>query len=160
MELRLETRIRGEMPKTPGLDFVTRIGLRIKELREARGWSQEELAQACRRLGWKVSRGAISAIEKGQNKKDGPGVLNIVALSTALDTPHRAVLGQPLPEDFPALPWYDPLYEAAHQELADLLKSNREEDKVRREMLELLLRRAVKPLPPPGEKRRARKKLS
>lgn len=39
------------------------VGDQVRRLRSAKGWSQEELAAACQRKGWDISRGTFSKIE-------------------------------------------------------------------------------------------------
>ncbi len=41
------------------------IGPQLMRIRNAKGWSQAELAAACQRAGWDVSRGVIARIEGG-----------------------------------------------------------------------------------------------
>jgi transcriptional regulator with XRE-family HTH domain len=39
------------------------VGPRVRRLRNARGWSQPELAARCQRMGWDVGRDIIARIE-------------------------------------------------------------------------------------------------
>src|SRR5206468_2856444 len=39
------------------------VGPRVRRLRNARGWSQPELAARCQRIGWDVGRDIIARIE-------------------------------------------------------------------------------------------------
>jgi transcriptional regulator with XRE-family HTH domain len=41
------------------------IGDRVRQLREARNLTQDQLAGACQRLGWDVSRVTVTKIETG-----------------------------------------------------------------------------------------------
>ena len=57
------------------------IGNRVRKLREARNLTQDQLAGACQRLGWDVSRVTVTKIETGVRAvNDG----EIVLLATAL----------------------------------------------------------------------------
>lgn len=47
------------MPKAPH-PILKRLGARVRELRAARGWSQEEFADICR-----IDRSYMSGIERG-----------------------------------------------------------------------------------------------
>lgn len=51
---------------------------RIKKLREALGWSQEQLAKE---VGY-AGRSSISYLESGQKKPDGPALKNLEQLET------------------------------------------------------------------------------
>ncbi len=39
------------------------IGPRVREIREFKGWTQDELAARCNLLGWSISRGTLGKIE-------------------------------------------------------------------------------------------------
>ncbi len=39
------------------------IGPRVREIRESKGWTQDELATRCNLLGWSISRGTLGKIE-------------------------------------------------------------------------------------------------
>src|SRR5436190_4935961 len=39
------------------------VGPRVRRLRNARGWSQPELAARCQRIGWDIGRDIIARIE-------------------------------------------------------------------------------------------------
>ncbi len=39
------------------------VGPKVRRLRNARGWSQPELAARCQRMGWDTSRDIIARIE-------------------------------------------------------------------------------------------------
>jgi transcriptional regulator with XRE-family HTH domain len=39
------------------------VGSQVRRLRNARGWSQPELAARCQRMGWDVGRDIIARIE-------------------------------------------------------------------------------------------------
>jgi transcriptional regulator with XRE-family HTH domain len=39
------------------------VGPQVRRLRNARGWSQPELAEKCQRLGWDIGRDIIARIE-------------------------------------------------------------------------------------------------
>jgi len=41
------------------------VGPQVMQLRNARGWSQEQMAAAAQIKGWDVSRGVIARIEGG-----------------------------------------------------------------------------------------------
>ena len=63
---------------------MTPVGLRVRELREQRAWSQAEL---CRRSG--IRQATLSAIENGQTK--GIDFATLEKLAKALEV-HPAVL--------------------------------------------------------------------
>lgn len=39
------------------------VGVKVKRIRELRGWSQEQLAAKCNLVGWDISRGTLAKIE-------------------------------------------------------------------------------------------------
>jgi transcriptional regulator with XRE-family HTH domain len=55
---------------------VTRLGVRIKQLREAKDWSQNELSRKA-----KVDQGLISRLEDGVGN---PGLKTLAAIAKAL----------------------------------------------------------------------------
>ena len=57
------------------------IGERVKARREARKWTQDQLAAACQRLGWDVSRVTLTKVELGL-RRVGDG--EVVVLAAAL----------------------------------------------------------------------------
>jgi transcriptional regulator with XRE-family HTH domain len=59
---------------------MTPIALRLKELREARGWSQVELAARA-----KVTQATISRLENGRPKSLDVGVLEKLALALGVN---------------------------------------------------------------------------
>ncbi|MGI8586552.1 MAG: helix-turn-helix transcriptional regulator [Chloroflexia bacterium] len=56
--------------------FLKRLGLRVRELRYARGWSQEELASQCG-----LHRTYVGAVERGERNIS---VLNLLRISSSL----------------------------------------------------------------------------
>jgi transcriptional regulator with XRE-family HTH domain len=60
---------------------VTTLGERVKELRENKGWSQEQLAENVSRRGYKIGQSAIGNIEAERVKNPKC----IVQLAAALD---------------------------------------------------------------------------
>ncbi|MFQ5803621.1 MAG: helix-turn-helix domain-containing protein [Candidatus Methylomirabilales bacterium] len=56
--------------------FLRRLGLRIRKLREQRGWSQEEFAEECG-----LHRTYIGAIERGERNVS---VLNLRKIAASL----------------------------------------------------------------------------
>jgi transcriptional regulator with XRE-family HTH domain len=64
--------------KTPGERIQMRIGHRIRESREERGWTQVELAQrAC------IDNSTVSRIEGGHTKRIDPDIMS--RIERALD---------------------------------------------------------------------------
>ena len=59
------------------MDVERRFGAAVRQLRQERGWSQEQLAVAVR-----LHRTYIGGIERGERN---PSLVNIVRLATALD---------------------------------------------------------------------------
>jgi transcriptional regulator with XRE-family HTH domain len=57
-------------------DIRTRFGRRVRELRERRGWSQEQLAAQCG-----LHRTYVGGIERGERN---PALLNIGRIAEAL----------------------------------------------------------------------------
>jgi hypothetical protein len=47
------------------------VGSKVRRLRNARGWSQPELAARCQRMGWDVGRDIIARIESQVRPCDG-----------------------------------------------------------------------------------------
>jgi Helix-turn-helix len=66
------------------------VGPQVMKLRNAKGWSQQQMAAACQVAGWDVSRGVIARIEGG---------VRWVADFELL--PLSAMLGVAVPELFP-----------------------------------------------------------
>lgn len=66
------------------------VGPQVMKLRNAKGWSQQQMAAACQVAGWDVSRGVIARIEGG---------VRWVADFELL--PLAAMLGVAVPELFP-----------------------------------------------------------
>ena len=65
------------------------IGDRVRKLREAKTLTQDQLAAACQRLGWDLSRVTIAKIETGVRAiNDG----EIVILATVLKCPPGKLL--------------------------------------------------------------------
>ena len=59
------------------------IGDRVRNLRETRSLTQDQLAGACQRLGWDVSRVTVTKIETGARAvNDGEIVLLAAALKS------------------------------------------------------------------------------
>jgi transcriptional regulator with XRE-family HTH domain len=59
------------------------IGDRVRKLREARSLTQDQLAGACQRLGWDVSRVTVTKIETGVRAvNDGEIILLAAALNS------------------------------------------------------------------------------
>jgi transcriptional regulator with XRE-family HTH domain len=56
--------------------LLKRLGVRVRELRKAKGWSQEEFADICR-----IDRSYMSGIERGVRNIS---VLNLARLARAL----------------------------------------------------------------------------
>lgn len=65
------------------------IGSRIRDLRKARGWTQEQLGERCKR-----SWNTIHRIETGQVS---PRLDDMEAISEALETNFQVILGAPGP---------------------------------------------------------------
>jgi transcriptional regulator with XRE-family HTH domain len=63
------------VPKAPH-PILKRLGNRVRELRKAKGWSQEEFADICR-----IDRSYMSGIERGIRNTS---VLNVAKLCRAL----------------------------------------------------------------------------
>jgi transcriptional regulator with XRE-family HTH domain len=60
-------------------DINRKVGLRIIELREKKGWQQVELARACRK--------DRQAIEKLENGRVNPTLYSLCEIAKALDVP-------------------------------------------------------------------------
>lgn len=60
------------------MPFQNVIGKRLQSLREASGKTQDELAGACQRLGWDISRVTLTKIETGV-RRVGDGELVVLA---------------------------------------------------------------------------------
>lgn len=82
------------------------IGTRIKQLREERGWTQEELAV---KLGYK-SRSSVNKIELGQRNLTQS---KIKAIADALGTTPMYIMG-----------WTDPLDLADPEQLAEMIMTD------------------------------------
>ncbi|MFF9868277.1 helix-turn-helix domain-containing protein [Streptomyces sp. NPDC013953] len=66
------------------MDLATRVGLRLRELREAQGISLSELARRS-----KIGKGTLSELESGRRN---PTLETLYALTTALKVPLSAAL--------------------------------------------------------------------
>ncbi|MER6142498.1 XRE family transcriptional regulator [Streptomyces sparsogenes] len=66
------------------MDLATRVGLRLRELREARGLSLSELARRS-----KIGKGTLSELESGRRN---PTLETLYALTTALGVPLSTAL--------------------------------------------------------------------
>ena len=76
-----------ESPGTPE-DYFERLGRRVQELRSARGWTQQQLAEEA-----ELDRSYISGLERG---KQNPTIGALLRLARALETPlDRLVSGAP-----------------------------------------------------------------
>lgn len=71
------------MPKTPH-PFLKKLGIRIRQLREREGLSQEALADQAR-----LDRSYMSGIERGLRNIS---LLNLVKIAKALNVPVAALL--------------------------------------------------------------------
>ncbi len=59
------------------------IGDRVRKMREARSLTQDQLAAACQRMGWDVSRVSVTKIETGVRAvNDGEVVVLAAALKS------------------------------------------------------------------------------
>lgn len=68
--------------------YVSDLGQRVRQLRAANGWSQEQLTQAATRKGEAtVSRGWLSQIESGDIERGRSDLINqlALALNTSVD---------------------------------------------------------------------------
>lgn len=73
-------------------EFVRRVGVRIRHAREAKGWTQLQLADA---LPGQRYSSQISVWETGRAM---PNLRNLEALATALDVPVEAFFTDPPPQ--------------------------------------------------------------
>lgn len=65
------------------------IGARVRKLRGERGWTQDQLAAACQRLGWDMSRVTLAKIETGVRAvNDGEVVVFASALGAGPEDLH------------------------------------------------------------------------
>lgn len=72
-------------------EISDRIAVRIRELRLAKGWSQEQLAEATG-----LSRDAVSRIERG-DRSPSLDTLNLVARALGTSLPQLVDVEEPLP---------------------------------------------------------------
>jgi transcriptional regulator with XRE-family HTH domain len=87
----------------PPLTFKQQLGARIRELREARGWNQDDLGPALNKIlrdGGERPQGTISRWEIGQT---APDPAELAALASVLECTTDYLLGRtPYPQPFPA----------------------------------------------------------
>lgn len=88
------------------MNTVKTIGERIRQARDARGWSQDELA---RMVGYKNQ----SAIGNLENRKDGTGGNRIEKIAAALNVSVDWLFKGPDSDQVPFLPPKEPLNPAA-----------------------------------------------
>ncbi len=69
------------------MDIRRQVGLNVRQLREERGWSQEELAFEC-----SLHRTYISGVERGIRN---PTVVVLKGIATALKVPPAKLLETP-----------------------------------------------------------------
>lgn len=79
-------------------DFLEKIGFRIRELRQARGMTQEQLAKAC-----ELHRTFIGSVERGERNV---AVLNLRKIARSLRIPVADLFTDPENSD-PATPSSD-----------------------------------------------------
>lgn len=60
-------------------DIRQQFGLRVRQIRHGKGWSQEELADRAN-----LDRTYVGGVERGERN---PGLVNIVRITTALGAP-------------------------------------------------------------------------
>src|SRR5919199_3031381 len=72
------------MLKSGGMDEQTQFGIALRRLREARGMTQEALAE---RAG--LTRNAIAALERGRRQRPYPHTLRALAAALALSDEER-----------------------------------------------------------------------
>ena len=66
------------------------VGSHVMRIRNQKGWSQADLAAACQRLGWDISRGVVARIEGGVRWVCDSELLHLAE-----------ILAVPVPELFP-----------------------------------------------------------
>ena len=69
------------------------VGPQVMKLRNAKGWSQQQMAAACQVAGWDVSRGVIARIEGGVRCVSD---FDLIQLAAVLQTP----VGSLFPEEY------------------------------------------------------------
>lgn len=96
------------------------IGERIKKLREAKGWSQEDLAQACNMTG-----SYIGSLERGYERYTNPTIASITAIADALKV-HPSVILYEKTELAPNVTFLSGTYVDVSNplEVADFMKEN------------------------------------
>jgi len=73
-------------------DYTELVGLRVRRMRQARGWTQRELlARIARPRGGRYSSGLLSRVENGYAN---PPVFVYVHVAEALRTPPESLMGQ------------------------------------------------------------------
>lgn len=65
-------------------EYCKKIGQHVVKLREAKGWTQSDLARACGK--------DRQAIEKIENGKVNPTAFSLLEVATALGLPHTEML--------------------------------------------------------------------
>ncbi len=69
------------------MEIRRRFGLRVRELRDSRGWSQEHLAEECR-----LHRTYVGGIERGERNV---ALVNIERIAKALRVPIATLFEEP-----------------------------------------------------------------
>ena len=84
------------MPKVVKMKPLVKFGSRVRQLREERDWSQEDLAEASQ-----LHRNYVGGIERAERN---PSVLNILYLARAFGLPVGALFDDYSQTDFSRLP--------------------------------------------------------
>jgi transcriptional regulator with XRE-family HTH domain len=84
------------MPKVKRIKPLVKFGSRVRQLREERDWSQEQLAEAS-----SLHRNYIGGIERAERN---PSVVNILYLARAFELPVGALFDDYTDTDFARLP--------------------------------------------------------
>lgn len=71
--------VRRTVPRMPKTRLALRFnGTKLRQCRERRGWHQIDLADACEKAGWRVSRARISRLETGAGSPSPPTLAVLV----------------------------------------------------------------------------------
>lgn len=74
-----------ELPTSPTVGQV--VAHRVRKYREARGWTQQQLADEMDALGYPINRATLAKLEAGTTRADNVPLREVLILAAALDVP-------------------------------------------------------------------------